>query len=498
MAGNESTITQTLREHFQARRRIGEPYPWEKAIVAARSLALSVSARGDAPAPHVYPAAIIFDALDSWSLALAPALPSEDRDKACVAPELQDGTRKPTETSAVYALAATLYEAITGFPVGPAMARPCEVVADLPAFVELAIARALVADMTHRVPTLARFADELGARGASVSVPPLSVEIDVDVRSSLVLLDAAHPAPSVNVRLSVSGWSTPDLEEMGPVSVHPVTEGERLSALKARLEADPRPRYVVTQRGIDHGPFSAVELLQQIARASFLATDQLRDDLGGQKKPIGEWPEFRDFATHAALAVEERKEAAAVVAVAKKEDAERKRSVGGGVLVMAGLAAVLVAGYLVRRGSDDGNAVAVQTDEATSVDVEGAIKGKARKRAPQGGGGSAGGGFAGGGLSYEAALNANVETVDLEHASGPDLSDSQLKRPLDNASFIDGCGLPSSAHATVKVAIKNGHAIGVSVTTVPSSPGAASCIDAHVRHLDWPANAKMDSMTVNY
>ena len=144
MAGNESTITQTLREHFQARRRIGEPYPWEKAVVAARSLALSVSARGDAPAPHVYPAAIIFDALDSWSLALAPALPSEDRDKACVAPELQDGTRKPTETSAVYALAATLYEAITGFPVGPAMARPCEVVADLPAFVELAIARALI------------------------------------------------------------------------------------------------------------------------------------------------------------------------------------------------------------------------------------------------------------------------------------------------------------------------------------------------------------------
>lgn len=497
MAGNESTGKQTLREHFHARRRIGEPYPWEKAVVAARNLALAIANRGDAPVPHVYPASISFDGLDRWSTIADAAAPTEERDRVCIAPELQGGTQKPTETSAVYALAATLYEAVTGFPVGPAMARPCEVVAELPAAIELAIARALVADMTHRVPTLGRFADELGAEKAGVSVPPPSMEIEVDVRSSLVLLDGSHHAPSVNVRVSASGWSTPDLEEVGPVSVHPVTEAERLAALKARLEADPRPRYVVMQRGIDHGPFSAVELLQQIARASFLATDVLRDDLGGQKKPIGEWPEFRDFATHAALAVAERKEAEAVVAVAKKEDAERKRSVGGGVVVMGALAALLAAGYIVRRGSDAGNAVAVQTDEATTVDVEGAIKGKERKRAPQGGGGG-GGGFAGGGLSYEAALNSNVEAIDMEHKSGPDLTDSQLKRPLDNASFIDGCGLPSSAHATVKVAIKNGHAVGVTVTTTPPSPGAASCIDAHVRRLEWPANGKLDSMTVNY
>ena len=72
------------------------------------------------------------------------------------------------------------------------------------------------------------------------------------------------------------------------------------------------------------------------------------------------------------------------------------------------------------------------------------------------------------------------------------------RSPFDNASFIDGCGRASSAHATVKVAIKNGHAIGVTVTTTPPSPGAAACIDAHVRRLEWPANGKLDSMTVNY
>jgi hypothetical protein len=519
MAGTDSTGTQTLREHFQARRRIGEPYPWEKAVEAARSLAVALANRGDAPVPNVHPAAIAFEALDRWSMIADAPAPTETRDKDCLPPELQEAGAKPNEASAVYALAATLYEALTGHSVGPVMARPCECVPELPARYELAIARALVGDMTHRVPTLARLADELGATGTGVSVPPPSMEIEVDVRSSLVFLEAAAPSgpaapgvpgagPSrpptgsgqaVSVRIPTGAWQAIEIEEdFGPASVHPVTEAERLAALKARLESDPRPRYVVTKRGIDHGPFSAVELLQQIAKHSFVAADVLRDELGGHKKPIGEWVEFRDFATHAALAVEERKEAAAVVEAEKRESAERKRSVGGGLVLVAGLAAAVGAVYIVRRGSDAGTNVQVASDEATSVDVEGAVKGKARKRSA-GGGSGGGGGFAGGGLSYEAALNSNVESVDMENRNaGPDLTDSQLKRPLDNASFIDGCGLPASAHATVKVAIKNGHAIGVTVTTTPSSPGAASCIDAHVRRLEWPANPKLDSMTVNY
>ena len=508
MSASASTSTQTLREHFQARRRIGEPYPWEKAVEATRclaiELALRLASRGDANVPYVYPASISFESLERWSLVDGASFPTVerdgDRDQSCVAPELLNGERTATEASAVYALAATLYEAVTGFGVGPAMARPCDVVPDLPSRVELALARALVADAVHRVPTLARFADELGGNGAGASVPPPSVEIDVDVRSSMIALEAAANSLPASVRISTSGWSVADAEELGPPSMLPVSEAERLAALKARLEADRRPRYVVVKRGIDHGPFSAVELLQQLAKGSFVATDVLRDDLGGHKKTIGEWNEFKDFATHAALAATERRDAEAVATVARKEDVQRKQSVGGGVLVLAGLAVVACAVYFVRRGSAVETASAVQDEGASSVDVEGAIKGKERKRRSQNGGGSGAGsgGFAGGGLSYEQALNGNVEAMDFEHKAGPDLTDSQLKRPLDNASFIDGCGLSGSAHATVKVAIKNGHALGVSVTTNPPSPGAGACIEAHVRRLEWPSNPKMDSMTVNY
>jgi hypothetical protein len=69
---------------------------------------------------------------------------------------------------------------------------------------------------------------------------------------------------------------------------------------------------------------------------------------------------------------------------------------------------------------------------------------------------------------------------------------------MRNASFISGCGAPESMKVTVRVAVKNGHAWGVSVYTNPSNPGVAACVDRHVRGLGWPVNAKMDSFTTTY
>ena len=54
------------------------------------------------------------------------------------------------------------------------------------------------------------------------------------------------------------------------------------------------------------------------------------------------------------------------------------------------------------------------------------------------------------------------------------------------------------AEATVRVAIKNGHAIGVTVSTNPPDPGVAACIDRHVRGIGWPVSSKMDTLTTNY
>lgn len=68
---------------------------------------------------------------------------------------------------------------------------------------------------------------------------------------------------------------------------------------------------------------------------------------------------------------------------------------------------------------------------------------------------------------------------------------------MANASFISGCGAPDSMKVTVKIAIKNGRAVGVSVYTNPSDGKVASCVDRHVRGLGWPNSAK-DSFTTTY
>ena len=53
-------------------------------------------------------------------------------------------------------------------------------------------------------------------------------------------------------------------------------------------------------------------------------------------------------------------------------------------------------------------------------------------------------------------------------------------------------------HVTVRVAVKMGRAVGVTVSTNPPSPAMAACIDRAVRGLQWPPSPKADFVTTNY
>jgi hypothetical protein len=102
-------------------------------------------------------------------------------------------------------------------------------------------------------------------------------------------------------------------------------------------------------------------------------------------------------------------------------------------------------------------------------------------------------------MSYEAAIASNNQEIAIGGAKGgPDLTDAQLSGPMKNASFLGGCGAPDSMKVTVRVAIKMGRAVGVSVYTNPASGSVASCVDRAVRGLSWPAHPKMDSFTTTY
>jgi len=102
------------------------------------------------------------------------------------------------------------------------------------------------------------------------------------------------------------------------------------------------------------------------------------------------------------------------------------------------------------------------------------------------------------GPTYESVLDSNDQHVTIGAHGQPDLTGGQLSAPLSDGSFVSDCGAPDSMGVTVKVAIKSGHAVGVSVSTNPASSDVAGCIDHHVRKLSWPSNPKMDSLVTTY
>lgn len=507
--------SKTFRSILEARRAENRRLSLDDAIAVLVPVCVDLKARHDrGEMLYVHPSAIA--AGPDGMMRLHPALavpPTAARDRASLAPELVKATAAGDARASVFAVGAMLYEAVTGTAVGPGMRRPRDVDPGLPESLEMLLGKALVADPTHRPDDLGALANAMHHLAPMKSIPPPDADVGgldqangqpVDIRMSLL--------PPVEVQFSVppSGpLSSPQLSGgMGSHGGANVTEARptrdptrHLANLKARLEADTRPRYVVNKDRMDHGPFSAVELLQQIASNQFVGQDILRDELTGVAQKIDEWEEFSPFAQHAGMhrnIAQEKKD------VAKVEKAEKKA--GAAKFIIGGILAVaLVTGgtlFVVKKVGErkDGGDL---SDDPNAVDLSGggSLKGGKKAgggKAGGGGGGGGGGGYAGGG-SYEAALNANNQEISVGGPKGgPDLTDGQLSAPMKNASFISGCGAPDSMKVTVRVAVKNGRAVGVSVYPSPSNAAVAQCVDRHVRALSWPPNGKMDFFTTTY
>ena len=506
----------TFRAILESRHAEGRRLTLDDAIAVLVPVCADLKERhGRGEVLHVHPSAIAKgpDGLMRVHAALAVP-PTKASDKAALAPEIVKGGAPGNARASVFAIGAMLYEAVTGSPVGPGMRRPRDVDPSLPASLELLLGKALVADPAHRPDDLGALANAMHHLAPLKSIPPPDVDVSgldqanghpVDIRLSLL--------PPVDVQFSIapppSGpTSVPNSQREGVPANLPDVRVTRdptrhLAQLKARLEADPRPRYVVNKDRMDHGPFSAVELLRQIASNQFVGQDILRDELTGVAQKIDEWDEFSPFAQHAGMhrnIAQEKKD------VAKVESAEKKAGAAkfiiGGILAVAlvtGGALFVVAKVGERRGSGD------LSDDPNAVDLSGggSLKGGGKKPSPTGRGGAGSGGGGGGGYhgggSYEAALNANNQEISVGGPKGgADLTDSQLGAPMRNASFISGCGAPESMKVVVRVAVQNGRAVGVSVYPEPANPTVASCIERHVRGLGWPTNAKMDFFTTKY
>jgi hypothetical protein len=511
---------QTLRQLMEGRRAQSSRLSLEEAIAVIVPLCLDLQTRhGKGETFIVHPGCVTVgaDGITRFEPKLATP-PKDPRDKACVPPELQAKQAGGNARSSVFSIGAILYEMVTGAQIGPGMRRPKEIDPTLPSALETLLAKALVANPQSRPDDLGALASAMHHVAPMKSIPPPDVDpgrldkgadFEVDVKLSMIPPHEARPdlaptaamgaqpviAPPPTVPQDAYGGVI-DKRAQVPKPRDATTE---LGLLKQRLESDPRPRYVVSKDKMDHGPFSAVELLQQIASNQFTELHGLRDELSGVQKLIGEWEEFAPFAEHAKLSrqvVAEKKE------VVRLEKAERasgaaKFIIGGvGVAVVATIAIIFI---VKARGSRNEDSDIIDDPNALALNIDGGIGGRRRTGGGGGGrGGGGGGGFAYG-LSYEAALNANNQEITMGgNNGGPDLTNAQLSAPMNNASFITSCGAPNDMKVTVRVAVKNGRAVGVTVISNPPNGAVQSCVDKHVRGLGWASSPKMDSFTTTY
>ncbi len=488
--------TGTLRAELEARRNSSKTFSFAEAVSVIVPICSEIQQiHSDGKLLFIHPSAIFFTGSAASLLEdKAEVLPTLPADLACVAPEARSG--KPGDARAsVFSMGAILYEMLTGGSVGPGMKRPSEAVQGLPPQFEMMLGTALVPNAESRPADIGALAQALQDMASSGRPKLDSIAVEIDFGSLpppavagapviATAIPAAPRAPAMNGPFPVAVVQAQQVRSDNPTA--------RLADMKARLEADTSPRYVVIKDGMDHGPFSAVELLQQIATNTFVGENILRDTAVNDEKFIKDWEQFAPFAEQAKLNrdIKQEKKALEEVVVKERQGTQYKALIGAAVV---GVLIAGFAGWLVSKRGSRKEDNTVQGDKVVAVDVSGGLG--PGKSGPNAGGGSLGGGSGGrpilaGGMSCEGAQAKYVE--DYSKDAPPDLTAGAYGAVLNRGGYLNSCGVPPSTEVNICAAVQNGRAVGVTVTTRPSNPGINSCVAGAVRGLSFPSHPRLD------
>jgi eukaryotic-like serine/threonine-protein kinase len=503
--------THTLREALGRRAAAGQRVPLEVAIGQLVPLCLELAEVHDQGYGfYLHPSSITETTDGRLTLAreMAMLLPADARDRACMPPETQPGQLNDARGN-VYAVGAILYEMVTGENVGRGMRRPSDVVPGLPKELETVLAVSLIIDSERRpddLRALAQSIREIARSAAPVSVisqphraPVISYHsqpIPIDVSMSLLPPEPIPQAPAVpqEAVAAVNGYGvavqpTADLKGAAAQAAQ-AAQAAHFAELKSQLESDPRPRYFVQKNGMDHGPFTAVELVRHIDGLGFVEDDRLIDSLDGRHAPIREWPQFAQFADHARRTRELAQRQKDIVKVAALEKKSSRGKTLIGLLVLVAILGAAGAWYS-RANSERDDRVEIQGDEATNVETESSLSIKGKKKARRK---TAIGGIpqVSSGQSCEAAMDAYNEEKVIGQEGQADITAGQYGRVLNGGGYFSHCGVPNSMAVSICAAVQNGRAVGVTVSTQPNDPKRAACVASAVRGLSFPSHPKLD------
>lgn len=96
--------------------------------------------------------------------------------------------------------------------------------------------------------------------------------------------------------------------------------------------------------------------------------------------------------------------------------------------------------------------------------------------------------------SCEAAAATANDEVDLTKAGSraPDVTRDAYASLLDNGRYLAGCRIPNHVRFEICAAVRDGRAVGVTVTTTPRNAGVAACVRAAVSRLSFPVSPRLD------
>lgn len=452
-------------------------------------------------------------------------------DQSCFAPEVKAGS-PPTAAADIFGLGAILYLLLTGKSPADGFVPPSQVHPDASAEIDQVLLMCLAADPA------ARFASPDEVRAALqplvAGAPRVPLETDLGVKEVVRSIAPTMPEPageSIEVELdididvgSIQAPATPQasLDPFAPsapsgpqagdrVSIHeefrasipnppPASTTNELGNALKELTANDAPRWMVDKDGLSHGPFDARELVELIIKGEVLESHVLSNMDTGAKKPIKQWPEFKEFVEQQKLRQRQqvRKDALDDAEKSEKRSGATKLIVGG--LLIGGLVTAAVVFFATRETGDETTVADAELGELFEhgeIEIEGTVgilpdpprRGRGMRRAGAMGGG---GGFAG---SYEDAMNRAVELGDATMGGGQGrLSPAQVVGVMNRQvnRIYSSCVGPEAArggrlgNVTIDIAIGgNGAVQGVSARQ--GSGAFKACVQRAVRRVRFPS-----------
>jgi len=270
-----------------------------------------------------------------------------------------------------------------------------------------------------------------------------------------------------------------------------------LGNLLEKISENDSARWMVAIDGLDHGPLSGRELVSMIVKDEVVETCMLLNMESGERKPIGEWPEFLEFLEQQKLT---RKMKAHALALAATEGDE-KRSGRLKLVVIAAVIGLLAIGggvfALTRQAGRDAEIAEAGIGdlyESGEIQFEAGAdllpdppQGSGMRRRRRGGGG-------GGGLSYDEAMNQAVDLGDVSGSGGQRrLSPGEVTNVMNRHinRIYRTCVVPEVrrgsdlGNVTIDLAILgDGSVMGASARQ--GSQAFKSCIGGAVRSVRFP------------